>query len=230
METDFRLKQAILIYEDQVTKRNKFATVHPVNVSEANRSAVLGPGRLLTMKFLEGLYHGLQRPAKTVLLPQNVLAYSGDLLIWWTPPRLHPMFFSDGAEDRAAINGSVCPHPPLVWKVRRGHLALRALNTPQRPDAGTGLMVAPYWNTESTHGNVCEGSMARPRETEINGMTEWEEGFFNSQFTHPSGMGKLTSHPGGFMGLWTELAGADQFPGKYLVPCRQTLGEFVEEH
>lgn len=59
-------------------------------------------------------------------------------------------------------------------------------------------------------------------------MLEWEEGFFNSQFTHPSGMGKLTAHAGGFIGLWTELAGKEQFPAQYLVECRQTLLEFIE--
>lgn len=58
-------------------------------------------------------------------------------------------------------------------------------------------------------------------------MLEWEEGFFNSHFTHPSGIGKLTSHVGGFIGLWTELMGRDQFPCAYLVPCTQTLEQFV---
>jgi hypothetical protein len=47
-------------------------------------------------------------------------------------------------------------------------------------------------------------------------MLEWEEGFFNSQFTHPSGIEKLTSHAGGFIDLWTELAGKQQFPANYL--------------
>jgi hypothetical protein len=71
--------------------------------------------------------------------------------------------------------------------------------------------------------------MRRPRETDVSNMLEWEEGFFNSRFTHPSGVGKLTSHPGGFIGLWTELAGTQQFPTQYLVPARQTLQQFVGE-
>lgn len=70
--------------------------------------------------------------------------------------------------------------------------------------------------------------MARPRHTDVTNMLEWEEGFFNSQFTHPSGMGQLTAHVGGFIGLWTELAGKEQFPAQYLVECRQTLLEFIE--
>jgi PRTRC genetic system protein B len=162
-------------------------------------------------------------------LPENILASTSDLLVWWTPPRLHPVYFSDGAEDRASINGRVCPHPSLLWKVHRGHLSLRALVQCERPKPDTPLMVAPYWNTNSADGNVCEGSMARPKETEISNKAEWEEGFFNSEFTHPNGVGKLTSHPGGFMGLWADLAGKDVFPGRYLLPCRETLIQFVEK-
>jgi Prokaryotic E2 family D len=64
----------------------------------------------------------------------------------------------------------------------------------------------------------------------VTNMLEWEEGFFNSRFTHPSGMGKLTTHSGGFMGLWTGLADKQQqFPSRYLVPARQTLLQFVGE-
>ena len=90
-------------------------------------------------------------------------------------------------------------------------------------------MVAPYWNTEVSRGDVCEGDMPRPRETDVTNMLEWEEGFFNSRFTHPSGIGKLTAHSGGFIGLWTELTGTAQFPARYLVECRQTLLQFIEE-
>ena len=71
--------------------------------------------------------------------------------------------------------------------------------------------------------------MQRPRETDVTTMLEWEEGFFNSRFTHPSGMGKLTRHAGGFIGLWTELVEREQFPSHYLLPARQALQQFVEE-
>lgn len=226
---EFVLKKAILIYEEQVHRREQFATVHDVISGQENPAPPrLGPGSLLTKAFLKRLCFGLERGTKPVLLPENVLVHTSELLIWWTRPRLHRMFFSDGAEDGAAINGRACPHPALLWKVRRGNLYLRALGDPLRPSAETSLMIAPYWNTEVTRGDVCEGDMRRPAETNISAMLPWEEGFFNSRFTHPSGMGKLTAHPGGFMGLWTELAGASEFPRKYLVRAGQTLAHFAE--
>jgi PRTRC genetic system protein B len=90
-------------------------------------------------------------------------------------------------------------------------------------------MVAPYWNTEPSRGDVCEGDMRRPRETNVSTLLEWEEGFFNSRFTHPSGVGKLTTHSGGFIGLWTDLVDRQQFPIRHLVETRQTLQQFVGE-
>ncbi len=227
---DFVLKTALLIYEDQISGHEQFATVHEVirRGSEAQQPQ-LGPGTLLTTAFLEQLCQRLKRRSKAVILPENVLAYGSDLLVWWTPPRLHRMFFSDGAEDRREVDGQTCPHPALVWKVRRGCLYLRALALPERPAANTPLLVAPYWNTEASSGDVCEGNMPRPRETDVSNMLEWEEGFFNSRFTHPSGMGKLTSHPGGFIGLWKDLAGAEVFRTEYLLPAKQTLTQFVGE-
>lgn len=223
---DFHLKQAILIYEDQVSQREKFATVHQI-AKARDQQTILSPGTLLTTDFLESLYCGLERAPRAVLLPENVLACTSDLLAWWTPLRLHRMFFSDGAEDRRAMNGAIFPHPALVWKVQRGCLFLRALDISARPKPEAKLMVAPYWNIAADTGDVCEGDMRRPKQTDVTSMLEWEEGFFNSQFTHPSGIGKLTTHGGGFIGLWTELMNNDQFPANYLVQCRQTLEQFV---
>jgi PRTRC genetic system protein B len=227
---EFVLKQALLIYEDQVSKRDQFVTLHDVLRQQGEtRQTHLGPGTLLTTAFLKQLCRGLAPAAKAVILPDNVLACTADLLVWWTPPRLHRMFFSDGAEDRKQINGRVCPHPALVWCVRRGRLSLRALAESMRPSARTPLMVAPYWNTEPSRGDVCEGDMRRPRETSVSTLLEWEEGFFNSRFTHPSGMGTLTAHAGGFVGLWTDLVDRQQFPTRHLVDSGQILQQFVGE-
>jgi hypothetical protein len=52
----------------------------------------------------------------------------------------------------------------LVWWVRHGRLSLRALDQSIRPKPTTPLMIAPYWNTEPSRGDVCEGDMRRPRE------------------------------------------------------------------
>jgi len=53
---------------------------------------------------------------------------------------------------------------------------------------------------------------------------------FASEFTHPSGAVHLTAYPGGFLGLWSSLAGRDRrFPVKFLADANQTLQEFVQK-
>ncbi len=223
----FVLDKAILLYRETLQNRY-FATVHDVlREGPEPQEPLLAPGSLLTTSFLHEITARLRTPSKAVLLPENVLAYTSELVIWWTPPRLHRMYFSDGAEDRQAVNGQICPHPALVWKVHRRRLFLRALSIPLRPQAATPLMVAPYWNTDPSNGNVCEGSMPRPEESDVSSLVAWEEGFFNSRFSHPSGIGILTTHPGSFIGLWTELARMKEFPVKYLAGSKQTLEQFI---
>ncbi len=224
---NYLLAHALLIYRDRDSNRD-FATVHDVVHEASETCPQLAPGRLLSTDFLHDLAVGLRQPDRAAVLPENVLAYTSELLVWWTRPKQHCLFFSDGAEDRAQVNGRTCPHPALVWKVRNGALYLRALAKPERPDANTKLMVAPYWNTDAWAGRICGGDMPRPDETNLNNMDQWERGFFVSRFTHPSGVGELTSHAGGFIGLWKELVDQPEFSPGYLLPARQTLREFVE--
>ena len=49
------------------------------------------------------------------------------------------------------------------------------------------------------------------------------------QFTHANGAVRLTSHPGGFVGLWKSLKGSQlPFPNEYLTDAKETLRQFVE--
>ena len=95
---EFVLKQALLVYEDQLSRREQFVTVHEV-IREGSppHQARLGPGRLLTTAFLRQMCRGLEHRGQAIILPENVLACTSDLLVWWTPQRQHRMFFSDGA-------------------------------------------------------------------------------------------------------------------------------------
>ena len=120
------------------------------------------------------------------------------------------------------------PQPALVFKIWGRELFVRALAADVRPSAETRLMTAPYWNTDS-RGCVCRGSMRIPEEVSAAAISGWEGAYFSSEFTHPSGAVRLTSHPGGFAGLWSSLAGSkDTFPSEFLTDAKQTLREFIE--
>jgi hypothetical protein len=43
-------------------------------------------------------------------------------------------------------------------------------------------------------------------------MAAWEQAFFQSEFTHPGGAGRLTKGKGGTAALWKSLAREKCFP------------------
>ena len=116
------------------------------------------------------------------------------------------MFFGDGDPKTRHLNGKSYPHPALVFMIRGRELFIRALRENRRPKSDTRLMNAPYWNTDS-RGQVCLGSMRVPDENSAGSLPSWENAYFASEFTHPSGAIRLTSHPGGFLGSLVKSCG-----------------------
>ena len=220
----FALKQAVLLYQDG---NRAFATLHEVK-RRPNEAPYLGAGQSVTTGFLETLAKGLGAGMAAEVLPDHVMARAPDLIAWWSRARPRLMFFGDGDPKTKALNGRIYPHPPLVFMIHGRELFVRALAEDCRPKADTRLRNAPYWNTDS-HGRVCLGSMRVPDETGIASLAGWENAYFASEFTHPSGAVRLTTHPGGFLGLWSGLAGRKRaFPVRFLAESKQTLQEFVE--
>ena len=220
----FVLRNALLIYSDG---SGAFSTLHEVR-GEKEGAPYLGPGQSLTTAFLRSLAHGLGVRMAPEILPGNVLARTPDLIAWWSRAQHRCMFFGSGSEDAAKLNGGTYPQPALVFKIWGRELFVRALPTDTRPSAETRLMTAPYWNTDCK-ACVCQGSMRVPEEVSAQSVAGWEAAFFASEFTHPSGAVRLTSYPGGFVGLWSSIADSNgPFPGEYLTDAKQTLREFIE--
>src|SRR6516225_6076130 len=144
----FKLRQALLIYRDDAAA---FATLHEVR-EEKNQAPYLGPGQALSTAFLRSLARGLGwSKIMPEILPENVLVRTPDQVVWWRKAGRQVMFF-DGTEEAAKLNGRLYPHPPLVFKVCRHELFVRALEKDARPNANTPLKTAPYWNTEGSKG------------------------------------------------------------------------------
>jgi PRTRC genetic system protein B len=162
------------------------------------------------------------------VLPEHVLARTPESIAWWSRAQPRLMFFGDGNAEAKKLNGKMYSHPALVFMIRGRELFVRALVENCRPAADTRLRNAPYWNTDA-HGGVCLGSMRVPEEVSVGSLSGWENAYFASEFTHPSGAVRLTTHPSGFLGLWSSLAGRKHsFPAKFLADSKQTLQEFVQ--
>jgi PRTRC genetic system protein B len=136
------------------------------------------------------------------------------------------MFFGGTDEEARKLNGLVFPHPALIFKVAGKDLFVRAMATNSRPGPDTLLKTAPCWDTDG-QGLVCAGSMRVPESSDIASIPAWQDAYFQSEFTHAAGAVRLTSSPGGFIGLWKGLAGRKRFPVQYLTDVGETLQEFV---
>jgi hypothetical protein len=70
--------------------------------------------------------------------------------------------------------------------------------------------------------------MRYPESPSVDSTEAWEQGFYESAFTHAN-VGRVTRHAGGHDALWAELAGKRRpFPADELIRLPQTLGQFVE--
>jgi len=220
----FELREALLIYGD---RRRSFVTRHQVTPHKQG-PPTLEAAQPLTLGFLESLVRSLSGSWKAEILPEDVLANGDRMIVWWTAACHRQMFYENSEQKATGLNGRTFPQPPLVWRVAGGDLKIRAITVNKRPGAATTLAVAPFWNL-SDDGRVCTGTMRRPDNATAASITEWERGFYESAFTHAN-VGRITRHPGGFEGLWSDLADKRQpFPVKTLIHLPQTLAQFVRD-
>jgi hypothetical protein len=71
--------------------------------------------------------------------------------------------------------------------------------------------------------------MRIPDQLTANSISAWQDAYFGSEFTHPSGAVRLTKHRQGFVGLWTSLKDQNSiFPTGLLTDAKETLSEFIE--
>lgn len=225
------LCRAILIYLVNSNPGRHLATVHDVEKRPSGPPRLCA-GRAVDARFVRELSESLKIQATPEFLPENVLAKTGDAIVWWTPAKRRRMFFSgEVAKDEAlkALSGKMFAHPPLLWVVKDRELDLYALKTSGqfRPRANSPVYVAPYWNTGGDGGDVCQGSMRSPRKHSVDSMAFWEKAYFESEFTHTTGGKRLSRHPGGMSGLWQEMAAADVFNSEYLVRKKTTVAQII---
>lgn len=223
-ELELKLHQAVLVYRNEQGSRH-MATVHSVNQSQSDGTPLLGSGQLLTTAVLRELSWALRTACPIEILPERVVARTAELLAWWAPATMRPMFFRAGSE-LSELSGSRFPHPGLLFVVSNSALYVRALRLSQRPSGETALCAAPYWNV-GNDGSVCTGTMRAPRSTSVASMKAWEDAFFQSEFTHPGFAGKLTKRKGGTTALWKSLADKQEFPIKTLLEA-EALAAYLE--
>ena len=214
-ELELKLYQAVLLYKNDHGTRF-MATVHGVVQKETRWQSTAWIRTTAQYGQPCGSWRdSLGRVVPAEFLPETVVARTPDLIAWWTPVAVRPMFFRDGSE-LASISGKLFPHPALLFVVRGNVLYVRACCASRRPGPDSKLAAAPYWNIGGD-GAVCAGTMRTPKSLTVTSIAAWQQAFFQSEFTHPGCGGRLTKRRGGTGALWKSLAGKKRFPLSTLI-------------
>lgn len=230
-ETNIALSQAILVYSDESKSQSGsvpaalYATVHPVQNfgTEARPNFQIAPGRPLTREALQAMFEDMAKrhSLNTDIIPENVLSISADHMVWWMPAGERNVFFNN---QELGKRGAKVPHPALLFAVVKHQWYVFALAKNERPAAETALQFAPYFNVYDSCA-ICIGSARVPRGISGYATAQWENAFFDSEFTHINGKEKKATHPRGEYALWKELLDGvyPTFPVEFLAPTKLTL-------
>jgi PRTRC genetic system protein B len=218
------LRGAVLLYESG----GRTLAVWHESRSGVGDIAQLGEAQVFTTALLRSLREWLPTEFLAGLLPENILVWNSNLAVWWSPRCTRRMFFRKSCEAPAELNGAEFSQPPLLWCASGQELTVRALSTNRRPTAETPLMIAPYWNVDGETGRVCLGSMKVPELADVAALAQWEKAFFESEFTHQTGVKRLVQGPKGYFDVWERVrSGSRAFPAKCLVPTNETLSDLI---
>src|ERR1019366_5744284 len=99
---------------------------------------------------------------------------------------------------------------------------IRALAESRRPERGTALFHASFWNVY-LDGKVCHGTMRVPQDFSMESLPGWEKAFFGSNFSHTM-RDEVCLHPAGSTGLWKQLGSAFASGLPYLHQAMRALG------
>jgi hypothetical protein len=125
------LKGALLVYRG---RSRGFVSWHEVRRNVGEGAPFLGEAQEVTTDFVHHLAQGLGTAVPTEILPENVLARTAEMMAWWTPANVRPMFFAAHDPGAHKLTGQRFFQPPLVWKVKDRDLWIRALQ--ENPPAG----------------------------------------------------------------------------------------------
>ncbi len=192
---------------------NFLITEHPVRNGKIAEGAVLSEASFKHFREFFVAERLLQ------YIPERVIAYSGEFLMWWTPAQKRPLFF----EKLIGIPNGMAPVPPLVFLVTaNGGMFVYAMTENARPTPKTVLYHAPFYNLYEETG-VCLGDANRAG-VSLSDVEKWEDVFFGSEFTHADNPPRLKGTTG--KKLWNDLIKRKRkvFPVEYLVK-QTTLGK-----
>ena len=212
-------------YADSAT----FATIH--NIYRRRQRYYLKAGRPLSREDVLGLAGAYrQRSMPVLFLPENVLAYTDKVFVFFTPSQRGAMHFDDRLEHLRRYSGKALLHPPLLWFLQGNmsrslaQLRLWALPDDRRPTPETQLFQAPYFN--ASQERICMSAPVQDGAGLIERMSRWQDQFFETIFTHGTGTRIATCDYAQLLSLLAEPE-RTVFPHEMLVKTDKVLADVL---
>ena len=154
------------------------------------KTGVMEAGKPVSIKFIQSLIESYSVESSSVPygeIPKGLLYVNTreEKYVWHTPPCRKHLYFKGSLN----IPNGEYYIPGLVWQVKGYSLYLFAYKA-KRLTSGTQLFSAPFFNVNSTDGNVCLGSakLKLPEKLTFQKFIKhWEDKFFLSEFSHLRG-------------------------------------------
>lgn len=222
------LTKAVLLYESK--RGGAYATVHPMeaDAQQPGRS-IIGAGTPLTVESLAAF---AQSAAATTtysgFVPDNLLYTAPNMIAWWAPAAQRQAWFKTGSSEIGTAHGEVA-HPALVFIVHAKDWYVFALKQSQRPTLETPLNHSPHFNVHAD-ASICAGNVRLPSAPTAAAISEYEDAFYRSHFTHAHRTG-VVKYKGGATALWRDqLLNPDSAAMlAALVPAKKTLKSAIEQ-
>lgn len=224
------LAAALLLYKG--SNAINFVSLHDVDYVNGDKSKpYIGPGKPVSKLALSKIMQELSPKAalSRTLLPENILSFDAEHLVWYTLPTKKQMWFKNellGGDVTALVD-----IPGLIFMVYQQEWYVFAHKLKKRPSADTPLFLSPFMNVWDS-GKICTGNIKVPKIDSPTSTEAFEDAFFRSYFTHINihGKNQLVKYEGGPYQLWKQLITGEvtKFPLKALVKQGSTLGDIFD--
>ena len=229
---------AILFHQAENTNEYRgsshLATLHTIEMVDSYTPKIKEGQLLSHERLMQLLNHmaGLSTESGLEMLPENVLAKTADVLVWYEKAQVRPMLFKVGNRP---IKLNV-PWPALIFKAEGDELSVAALRYTRRPKDNDPIHYAPLMNTYADH-SVCTGTAVCPDTVEIDSIPAWNEVIFDTYFTHMNDeyVKRISSDTSettttSLMRFWKGLKGQTRFPVRALIQDDDlTVKEWIEQ-
>ncbi|MCA8079949.1 PRTRC system protein B [Burkholderia cepacia] len=220
-ESHLELDSALLLYRNSTDTR-VYVTRHAARVVDG--MPTLLAGEPVTERQLAAFTAAAAKHAgQHGFVHERVIFAGSGVVAWWMPAGVRHVWFKS---DKPLGTRAGPTHQPALLFIAQGdsrHVFALAENA--RPQRGTALFQAPYFNVYSS-GSVCTGNVEIAKQPNAADVEHYEEEFFRSRFTHPNAAKLIQG--GSISTLWRQLLDGAEFPTERLVAVDLTVESAIQ--